>query len=123
VAREFNKIDTGTLGDNRFKDSERHPDLTGKLETMSAEVIAAIAAGKPVRLAGWWKDGRDGQFLSLRVSLMRERSEATNSNNTEAAGEQRHWPAAGPNSAQGTVADNMKRNPVPSEDFDDDIPF
>lgn len=122
--REFNKIDTGTLGDNRYKEADKHPDLTGKLEAMSAEVIAAIAQGKPVRLAGWWKDGRDGKFLSLRVSLMRERTESAQP--TE-AGEQRQWPSTGPNAKPkvrpGTIEGNLALKGMdPDAPFDDDLP-
>jgi hypothetical protein len=72
--RNFNRIDTGTLGENSYKERDNQPDVTGKLDAMSAEVIAAIAAGKQVRLAGWLKEGRDGKFLSLKVSVMRERA-------------------------------------------------
>lgn len=126
MTREFNRINTGTLGDNRYKEADKHPDLTGKLEAMSAEVIAAIAAGKPVRLAGWWKDGRDGKFLSLKVSVMRERTETAPP--TE-AGEQKSWPAAAPGQQKahpraGTIEGNLALKGMdPDAPFDDSIPF
>jgi hypothetical protein len=127
--RNFNRIDTGTLGDNRYKEADKHPDVTGKLDAMSAEVIAAIASGKPVRLAGWWKDGRDGKWLSLRVSVMRERAEQPS--DASDAGEQKQWPSQGPQSAPprrpyakpGTIEGNLARAASDDVPFDDDIPF
>jgi hypothetical protein len=121
MSSTFNRIDTGTLGENSYKERDNQPDVTGKLDAMSAEVIAAIASGKPVRLAGWWKDGRDGKWLSLKVSVMRERAEqpeqASEAGAPAANTERKYWPAAG------TAAGNLARAPVPSEDFDDKIPF
>jgi hypothetical protein len=127
MTREFDKTDTGTLGDNRYKEADKHPDLTGKLEALSPDVIAAITAGKSVRLAGWWRDGRDGKFLSLKVSVMRERTEQPSE-----AGEQQQWPSTGPQTApatrsrprQGTVEGNLALKGMdPDVPFDDDIPF
>jgi hypothetical protein len=110
MSSTFNKIDTGTLGENSFKERDNQPDVTGKLEAMSSEVIAAIAAGKPVRLAGWWKDGRDGKWLSLKVSVMRERAEQPAPQN------QARSPHAG------TMEGNLQRHAL-TEDPSDDIPF
>jgi hypothetical protein len=127
MSRPFDKTDTGTLGDNRFKEADKHPDLTGKLEALSPDVIAAITAGKQVRLAGWWRDGRDGKFLSLKVSVMRERAEQP----TE-AGEQKQWPSTGPQASAsrarlakpGTVEGNLALKGMdPDAPFDDDVPF
>jgi hypothetical protein len=125
MSSTFNKIDTGTLGENGFKENDRQPDVTGKLEAMSTEVIAAIAAGKPVRLAGWWKDGRDGKWLSLKVSVMRERTEQPPSD----AGAGKQWPSAAPGQVQpkartGTIEGNLALKGMdPDAPFDDDIPF
>jgi hypothetical protein len=130
MSSTFNRIDTGTLGENRYKEADKHPDVTGKLDAMSAEVIAAIAQGKPVRLAGWWKDGRDGKWLSLRVSVMRERAEQ--SDQPSDAGEQKQWPSQGPQSAPprrayakpGTIEGNLALKGMDTDaPFDDDIPF
>jgi hypothetical protein len=120
MSREFNRIDTGTLGDNRFKDGPKHPDVTGKLEAMSADVIAAIAAGKPVRLAGWWKDGRDGQFLSLKVSVMRERTYTPSETGAQSS---YNWGEAEARAkAEGGGAAESRQAAL-AVDFDDDIPF
>jgi hypothetical protein len=129
MSSTFNRIDTGTLGENSYKERDNQPDVTGKLDAMSAEVIAAIAAGKPVRLAGWWKEGRDGKFLSLKVSVMRERTEQPSD-----AGEttQKQWPSTGPQSSPpsrarlpkpGTIEGNLARAASDDVPFDDDIPF
>jgi hypothetical protein len=123
MSRPFDKTDTGTLGDNRYKEADKHPDLTGKLEALSPEVIAAITAGKQVRLAGWWRDGRDGKFLSLRVSTMRERAEQPSD---AGVGTQRQWASTGPNAkpARGTIEGNLALKGMdPDAPFDDDIPF
>jgi hypothetical protein len=127
MSSTFNRIDTGTLGENRYKEADKHPDVTGKLDAMSAEVIAAIAQGKPVRLAGWWKDGRDGKWLSLRVSVMRERAEQP-----ALRCRRQQWPSQGPQSAPprraytkpGTIEGNLALKGMdPDAPFDDDIPF
>lgn len=127
MSRPFDKTDTGTLGDNRFKEADKHPDLTGRLEALSPDVIAAITAGKQVRLAGWWRDGRDGKFLSLKVSTMRERAEQPSD-----AGVERQWPSTGPQAnpsrarlaKPGTVEGNLARNTSADEfPFSDEIPF
>jgi hypothetical protein len=117
MSSTFNRIDTGTLGENSYKERDNQPDVTGKLDAMSAEVIAAIASGKPVRLAGWWKEGRDGKFLSLKVSVMRERAEQPS-----VSGEttQKQWPAKSPHA--GTMEGNLARHAL-TEDPNDDIPF
>jgi hypothetical protein len=123
MSSTFNRIDTGTLGDNSYKERDNQPDVTGKLDVMSAEVIAAIASGKPVRLAGWWKDGRDGKWLSLKVSVMRERaeqpSEAGDANRAPKV-TQKMWAQDLP--APGTAAGNLARHAM-AEDPNDDIPF
>jgi hypothetical protein len=130
MSSTFNRIDTGTLGENRYKEADKHPDVTGKLDAMSAEVIAAIAQGKPVRLAGWWKDGRDGKWLSLKVSVMRERAEQPDQ--PSEAGAQKPWPSQGPQSAPptrararpGTIEGNLALKGMdPDAPFDDALPF
>jgi hypothetical protein len=128
MSSTFNRIDTGTLGENSYKERDNQPDVTGKLDAMSAEVIAAIAAGKPVRLAGWWKDGRDGKWLSLKVSVMRERTEQPSD-----AGDttQKQWPSTGPQASTprarakpGTIEGNLALKGMdPDVPFDDDLPF
>jgi hypothetical protein len=133
MSSTFNRIDTGTLGENRYKEADKHPDVTGKLDAMSAEVIAAIAQGKPVRLAGWWKDGRDGKWLSLRVSVMRERAEQSDQPSDAGETTQKQWPSTGPQSSPpsrarlpkpGTIEGNLARKGMdPDVPFDDDLPF
>lgn len=53
----------GALFRQTEKRSEKAPDYTGKLNVDGTEY----------RLAGWLRDGRNGKFLSLKVSLAEER--------------------------------------------------
>ena len=116
----FDKTDTGTLGENGFKQKPNQPDVTGQLETLSPEVRDAIAAGKPVRLAGWWKDGQNGRWLSLRVSVQQERNPAAEPKRDTIPGNY-DWHKAEQREAQAT----KQREPATADagDFDDDIPF
>jgi len=113
----FDKTDTGTLSENGFKQSDKQPDMTGRIETLSPEVRQAIAEGKPVRLAGWWKDGRDGKWLSLRVSLPQEKP----------AGETRKTIPGEVDWRKLEQREQATQKPAPvaagTEEFDDDIPF
>ncbi|QQM14846.1 hypothetical protein [Stenotrophomonas phage BUCT555] len=49
---------SGNMFNNDYKETDRHPDLKGKIMTPD---------GQEWDVAGWWKDGRNGQFLSLNV--------------------------------------------------------
>lgn len=48
----------GSMFNNDYKDTDRHPDMKGQLMTPDGQLWD---------VAGWWKDGRNGQFLSLNV--------------------------------------------------------
>ena len=117
----FDKTDSGTLGENDFKQGDKHPDMTGKLEALSPAIRAAIAAGKPVRLAGWWKQGANGQWLSLKVSLERERDPAAEPKRDTIPGDY-DWRKA---EQRETAAAKQRQEPATETagEFDDDIPF
>lgn len=48
----------GSMFNNDYKDTDRHPDMKGQFMDPN---------GVLWDVAGWWKDGRNGQFLSLSV--------------------------------------------------------
>lgn len=52
------KANTGTLFSNNNKTEDKHPNYKGKINV----------GGKDYELAGWVKEGKNGQFLSLKVS-------------------------------------------------------
>lgn len=53
------KDGTGTLFDNSYKTSDKHPDLKGK---------ATLPSGKVMDVSGWWKQNSKGeQYLSLSI--------------------------------------------------------
>ena len=54
---------SGILFRNDRKTSDKHPDYRGE----------ATLEGKPWRLAGWIKEGRDGKFLSIAFSEPQQR--------------------------------------------------
>lgn len=53
----------GSLFNNERKEKDSHPDRRGTF-TMG---------GKQYEIAGWLKDGKNGEFLSLKVQEARER--------------------------------------------------
>jgi hypothetical protein len=116
---------TGSLNPTKDKRSEKSPDWWGKL-ILSGDVLEAIRQGKPVRVSGWNRDGKYGEFISLKVSVEQPRQE-TNSNSQpqqqrDAIGGAYDW----------HTGDMRPRDPasIPTEHrtssaapFDDDIPF
>jgi hypothetical protein len=104
---------TGSLNPSKDKRSEKSPDWYGKL-MVSGEVLEALKQGKQVRISGWNRDGRYGEFISLKVSIERE----TNGDSTPRQGYD--WKAAEGRS-QPTATENHQA--ALAEEFDDDIPF
>lgn len=52
----------GVLFKNDKKETDKHPDYTGKIEVENVEY----------RLAAWIKQGKNGKFMSLAVSVPKE---------------------------------------------------
>lgn len=102
----YDNANKGTLNHTREKRSERSPDFYGRIQ-ISGEVLAALNEGKPIRLAGWMRDGKYGEFISLAAEVEKPR-------------EGYDWKAAEQKAHE--------TNAQPSQDaiageFDDDIPF
>lgn len=58
MAREYDNTNRGVLFREADKESEKHPDYTGKLNV----------GGKDFYIAGWVKESKKGtKFLSLQV--------------------------------------------------------
>jgi hypothetical protein len=120
---------TGSLNPAKDKRSDKSPDWYGKL-MVSGEVLEALKQGKQIRISGWERDGKYGQFISLKVSLDQPRERAEQSSD---AGDttQKQWPSTGPQSAPprqrakpGTIEGNLALKGMdPDMPFDDDIPF
>jgi uncharacterized protein (DUF736 family) len=55
---EYDNTNAGVLFKNDKKDTEKHPDYTGKINF----------DGTDMRLAAWIKEGKNGKFMSLKVS-------------------------------------------------------
>jgi hypothetical protein len=64
------KPDTGTLFTNDRKTAENQPDMTG-------DILIALPNGgaKKMRIAGWWKQGQRGEFLSVKLSEPQQRQQ------------------------------------------------
>lgn len=104
---------SGSLNRTREKTSDRAPDFYGRLE-ITGEVLQALNEGKPIRLAGWMREGRYGEFISLKAAVEKPRQEqerATSDYDVKAAerAERERMPA--------------QQSAVLTGDFDDDIPF
>lgn len=55
---EYNNENRGVLFKNDKKETDKHPDYTGKIDV----------GGREMRLAAWIKEGQKGKFMSLTVS-------------------------------------------------------
>lgn len=64
---DYDDTNKGVLFFEQDKKSDKHPDLTGKLNV----------EGKEYRVAAWVKQGRNGEFYTLAISEPREQSEGT----------------------------------------------
>lgn len=103
---------SGALNQTREKFSARSPDWFGRLQ-ISGEVLQALIAGKPVKLAGWNREGKFGSFISLAVSVEKPKDEG-------AATDGFDWKAA---EAAALRNQPPASAPMPVEDFNDEIPF
>ena len=54
---EYSNVNRGVLFKNHRKESDRHPDYTGKINV----------DGVDKELSAWIKEGKNGKFLSLSV--------------------------------------------------------
>lgn len=63
---EFDNTNSGVLFKNQQKDTDKHPDYTGKINVN----------GKEFRLAAWIKEGKAGKFMSLKVSELNQNGSA-----------------------------------------------
>lgn len=55
---QYDNTNRGVLFENDRKETDNHPDLTGKLNVNGVEHY----------ISAWWKDGRNGgQFLSISL--------------------------------------------------------
>ena len=53
------KEGNGSLFKNDYKQKETQPDMKGK---------ATLENGEIVDVAGWWNEGKSGQYLSISIS-------------------------------------------------------
>lgn len=60
---EYDNTNRGVLFKNDKKESDKHPDYTGKINF----------DGKDMRLAAWIKEGQNGKFMSLTVSEFQQK--------------------------------------------------
>lgn len=98
------KDNSGSLFKNERKDSDRHPDATGK----------ALIDGKMYRVSAWTKVGAKGRFQSLSFTPMEEA--AARASITERATAKIRKPDP--------ISSGLppKQSIMPS-DMDDEIPF
>lgn len=60
---QYDNTNSGVLFKNNKKDSDKHPDYTGKIDVN----------GKELQIAAWIRDSKNGtKFMSLKVSEPRD---------------------------------------------------
>jgi hypothetical protein len=91
---------SGLIADNERKEKDTHPDMSGSV----------TVNGKDMWISGWWKDGRNGRFLSL---AFREKDVQRSAGATRQS--YRNPPDRG-------VAPVQRQSSF-GDDIDDDIPF
>lgn len=63
---EYDNTNSGALFKNRDKETDKHPDYTGKINV----------DGKELRLAAWLAESKSGQkFMRLKVSELSEKKQ------------------------------------------------
>jgi len=65
--RNLKYPNTGVLFKQDRKKSDKAPDWTGTLEIDDELLKAAIVSGAKLRIAGWVRSGRNGEFISLKA--------------------------------------------------------
>ncbi len=68
---DYDNTNRGVLFKNDKKETDKHPDYTGKLDV----------GGKEYKLAAWIKTGRNGKFMSLSISEPQEQQRSTRPSN------------------------------------------
>ncbi len=67
---DYDNTNRGALFKNDKKESDKHPDYTGKINF----------GGKDMRLAAWIKEGQNGKFMSLTVSEFQQKEQPKQTN-------------------------------------------
>jgi hypothetical protein len=114
----YDNSNTGSLNFAEDKRSDRSPDMWGSLQC-SGDVLEALKAGKRIRLTGWKRDGRNGQFISLKAEVERDRANPQKQGRDQVPG-QYDMKAA---EALAKTQTPEQRAAAITEDFDDAIPF
>lgn len=98
MAQQYDRTNTGALFVNDRKTTDKHPDMSGKLNINGVEHW----------FSGWWKQGNKGEFLSISLGAPVEHQ-------SQPQRQQQTQPARG------------RGRPAPAQssggDFDQDIPF
>ncbi len=107
----------GVIFQNERKESDRHPDFTGK----------AMVAGVMYWVSSWTKEGRNGEFYTLSFKPMDEQ-QAPREDDDQRRQPARQQPGGySPQPARRPAPSSRPKIPeafVPEVDFkDDDIPF
>jgi|TARA_E500000318_G_scaffold1641_1_gene2104 hypothetical protein len=77
--------DTASVWKNQNKvEGDKRPDFTGKLETVSSEVLQALSEGKPLQVAQWKRVTKNKKaFLFTKLSVIQEKPLITNDSEEE----------------------------------------
>jgi hypothetical protein len=110
---------SGGLNANTDKRSDKSPDFWGSLQ-ISGEVLEALKEGKKIRLSGWNRTGRYGDFISLKAELERPRDAPQKQARDQVPG-QYDMKAAEALARTSSATDNHEA--ALTTDFNDDIPF
>jgi uncharacterized protein (DUF736 family) len=65
---QYDNTNSGVLFKNKDKTTDKHPDYTGKIDV----------DGREMRLAAWIREGKNGKFMSLKLSEFQQRAEVGN---------------------------------------------
>jgi len=95
---------SGSLFTNDKEGNEKRPDLRGDINI----------DGKNYRIAGWWKEGKKGQFISLKVD---DRAAPDVSSKIDGK------PRTKGDDYRAAQSGHKPSAPAAPEFFDDDIPF
>ena len=76
MSKEYDNTNRGALFRNDRKESDNHPDYTGKLNV----------AGVDYWLSAWIKEGKSGKFMSLSVKEQDRKGDVAKANAPRGAG-------------------------------------